>query len=341
VGRVAAVAAGLAVAPVPLPMVYAQETHVLVVTGLGGEPRYREAFHSWAVTLLDAARDGAGVPPEHLLYLGERVDQDPDRIRERSTRENVAGAFREVASASSPGDHVLVLLLGHGTEARGEYRFNLPGPDLSAEEYGELLDLLPGRRVTFVNAASSSGGFIPALSAPDRVVITATRTGSERNETIFGRFFTEAFAGDEADLDRDGRVSVLEAFTYARLRVEEHYRREGRIRTETALLDDDGDGVGTADPETGVTSGDGALARTLFLGPGRGRVPLVAEEGPLPDDPLLRKLVEARREIQRRLDDLRGRREGMGAEAYERELEALLVELALKDREIRAAGGEP
>jgi len=121
------------------------------------------------------------------------------------------------------------------------------------------------QRVAFVNTASASGGFVPALAGRDRVVITATKTDGERNQTRFGEFFVRALTGEDADLDKDSRVSLLEAFLWARRRVVESYEKQGQILTEHAVLDDDGNGKGSDTP--GQPGTDGAVARTVFLAP--------------------------------------------------------------------------
>jgi hypothetical protein len=312
----------------------AQELHVLVVTGLGGEARYRAAFHQWAVTILDAARERFGVPEERAIYLGERVETDPARIRDRSTRENVEVVLGEIGERSRPGDRVLVVLIGHGTASQDGARFNLPGPDPSAEEWGAMLEGLSGREVAFVNTASSSGDFIPALAGEGRIVVTATRSGREQNETVFPRYFGEALNSPDADLDKDGELSLLEAFEYARQEVARFYRDEGRIQTEIALLEDTGDGVGSRAP--GVDGEDGDRARRFRMGGSGARAAAAVAA-----DPALAPLLERRRGLEDDVAALRGERASLGEAEYERRLEELLVELALLSREIRERGGAP
>ena len=308
----------------------AQQAHLLVVAGLGGDPTYREQFHEWATTLVEAATTRYDLPPERITYLGEDPDLGPDLIADRSTRENIAAAIDALAERSGRGDHVIIVLFGHGSTT-GPARVNLPGRDLSADDYAELLDRLEGRRITFVNAASSSGPFIETLSGPDRLVMTATRSGGEWTASLFGGHFVEAF-GDgepEADMNKDSRVSMLEAFTYARLKVAQAYEADGLLLAEHALLDDDGDGTGVLEPDP--LSGDGTVARTLFLASGEATASVMA----FPDDPELRPLYDERVAIEARVESLRGLRDGLDAEQYEREFETLLVELALKSRKIR------
>ena len=173
--------------------VLSQDTHVLVITGLGGDPEFREKFSEWGGTLVEAAGEKFAIPVANIIYLSEEPATDP-RIQGRSTRENVAEAFTTLASNSRPGDYIFVVLIGHGSYTNEESRFNLPGPDLTAEDFGLHLDQLSERRVAFANLASASGEFVKALSGAERAIVTATRTGRERNETVFGGYFIDAFS---------------------------------------------------------------------------------------------------------------------------------------------------
>ncbi len=307
----------------------AQETHVIVISGLGGDPAYSQRFVEWGGTFVAAAGE-LGIPEARIAFLAESLDGD-SKITERSTRENVEKAFAKVVDEAGEGDQVFVVLIGHGSYVSGESRFNLPGPDMTAEDFELVLDQLSDQRVAFINLTSASGGFVGALSGPGRMIVTATKTGMERNETSFGGYFVEAFAGDGADLNRDERVSLLEAFQFAQTEVAREYETSNRILTEHALLDDNGDGEGSSEVEDGP---DGRTARAMFLAPDKTRAAAMAT-----DDPVLRALYEVKADLERRLEELRAIREQMEENRYERELEDLLVELALNNREIRALGG--
>ena len=309
----------------------AQQTHLLVIVGLGGDQTFTERFHDWAVALIEVATDRYGVPPGNVTYLGEEVEIDPALIANRSTKDNVAEAIDAIAKRAAPTDHVAIVVFGHGSFT-DTARINLPGRDPSAEDFAEFLGRLSSQRVTFVNTASASGPFIEALSAEDRVVMTATKTGRQWNAAIFGGHFVNAFSSSEkeADQNKDDRISMLEAFIYARLKVAGEFKSDGTLQTEHALLDDNGDGVGTDEPDP--LTGDGQLARTLFLTSGEN---ITASRMVFPDDPELRVLYQDRDELEERVEALRGLRDGMDRERYERELETVLVDLALKGREIR------
>ena len=155
----------------------------------------------------------------------------------------------------------------------------------------------------------------------------------ERNEARFGGYFVEAFAGEGADTDKDGAVSLLEAFDYARLEVAKLYERDKKMLTEHAVLDDNGDGKGSVEP--GADNEDGLLAKATFLGKGA-----ALAGGPPPGaSPELRALYVEKATIEKRIEDLRAVRDTMELERYEKELEDLLVELALKNQEIRRLEG--
>jgi hypothetical protein len=317
----------LALATAAVAPAAAQQTHLLVVSGVSGEPQYADLFHGWGTALVAAAAGRHHVPEANIVYLAERPER-AGSITGRATRENVEQAVREIAARAAPGDVVFIVLIGHGSFDGRESRFNLVGPNLTARDWADLLEAFPAQRVAFVNTTSASGGFIEALSGPNRAIVTATRDGRQNNATIFPQYFVEAFIEDVADADRNGRVSLLEAYTYARQEVARAYQNTSRLQTEHALLDDDGDGKGTAEPDPRA-GGDGVLARALYLG---GTAAIVAEDA----SPELRALHQQRDRIEAEVDALRGARATLDADRYETELERLLLELARTGQAIRA-----
>lgn len=327
--RVGTAAALLACALAAAPAA-AQQAHVLIVSGLGGDAEYAARFAGWGAGLVDAA-GAAGVPAERIRWLGEREGLHP-RMAGVARAEAVAAEIAALAARSAPGDVVLIVLFGHGSARGGESRLNLPGPDLTAGALAAMLEPLGDRRVAVVNAASASGGFIAPLSAPGRVVITATRSTAEAEATRFGGFFVAALAGEDADTDKDGAVSLLEAFDYARREVARSFEQGGRLATEHALLDDDGDGRGSMEPG----GPDGARAARLTLaGAGGG----AAASSGVAADPELERLRTERARLEAALTALRARKDAMEAAAYERELERLLLEIARTGRAIREREG--
>jgi hypothetical protein len=297
----------------------AQETHLLVITGVSGDEEHAKKFHDLAVRFIDAAKKNHGVADGNVVYLAEKPEADPQRIQARSTRESVSKAFADIGARAHPDDEIFVLLIGHGSfDSRGGM-FNLPGPDLSADDYAKLLAKWPTQHVVFVNTASASGAFLPAVAAPGRTIVTATKTGGEKNETRFATYFVEAYESEAADRDRNGRVSVLEAFDYAKAKVVKAFEQEGTLLTEHATLDD---------------GSEGKVAATMFLAPAEGR----ASSNLDLTNPAIRDLVRERDALEQQVAGLKLRKADMDPAQYEQELEKLLLALAEKSRALQQAG---
>ena len=310
--------------------VWAQSAQLAVIVGLAGEPEHGELFSKWGAALVDAATARFGIARERVQYLMEKPELDAQRATGKSTREEIVKAFDKLAAAG-PEDVLFVVLIGHGTFSNNTAKFNLPGPDMTAAEFEPLLKKLAPRRVVLVNTASASGPFIETLAAPGRTIVTATRNGRESFATIFGGYFVDALTADVADADKNRRVSVLEAFDYARREVATAYERQGIILTEHALLDDNGDKQGTDKPA--ADGKEGRVAAILSLG-------AASETEAAPVDPRLRALQDERRALERRVESLKLMKDSMDAARYAGELEKLLTELALKSRAIRDAEGK-
>lgn len=305
----------------------AQSTYVAIIVGLAGEPEHAELFQRWGATLFDASQK-LGV--ERPIYLAEKPEVDAKRITGKSTKDEIAKAF-ETLKAAGEDDVVFVVLIGHGTFDGKVAKFNLPGPDMTAADFEGLLKGLKSRHVVFANTASASGPFVQALAGPGRTIVTATRTGAERFATLFGGYFVDAFAGTDADADKNRRTSVLEAFTYAKREVATAYEREGIMLTEHALLSDSGgDGI----PDPSPDGKQGKVAAVLALGS-------ASANDPLPADPKLRALYLERRDLERRIEALKLLKGSMPADRYASDLEKLATDLALKTRQIRELEKKP
>jgi hypothetical protein len=308
------------------------QTHVLIVSGIPGEPRFAQAFHEQSTTLARALVQRHGVARDRVTILAADPSRDPAWIAGKATKAEIAKAIARIGLAAAPDDRVVLVLLGHGSGSGGDSRINISGPDLTAAELGRELAALGARTVAVVNAGSASGDFAKTLAGENRIIITATASAQERNETIFGEHFVAALAGEGADADKDGRLSLLEAYRYAQREVQRVYERDNRLLTEHARLEDDGDGRGTAAPDG--EQGDGALARRFAFGGG-------ALAARATSDTVLAGLLRERGELERRIEALRARKDAMEAAAYERELETLLVRLAEVNQAARARGGTP
>lgn len=293
----------------------AQSTHALIVTGLAGEPKLAESY----------AQDGAALR-DAITRMGGTATLLSESSTPRSDRTGLQQAFARLTQSSERGDRILIVLIGHGGTDGLEARFNIPGPDVTASDLAHLLEPLAGREVAVVVATSSSGAFVSSISAPGRVIVTATRSATENEEVTFPHYFARAFSSDGADTDKDGGISIAEAFEYARREVARFYEQSKRMATEHALLDDNGDGKGSLT----LDANDGARARLFVL---RAASPVVMSDS-------VRVLLAQRADLERQVADLKAHKSTMAADAYDAALEKLLLQLARIGQAVRASEGK-
>jgi hypothetical protein len=297
--------------------------HALIINGAGGEPVYAKQFEQWTTELRSVLSERYGFDSKQVKVLTEKP---ADTTSARSTAEEVKRTFASLKSQLGANNILFVFLIGHGSFDGKESKFNLVGPDLSASEYNVLLSALPTRRVVVFNMASASGEFIKSLSAKGRIIVTATRNGQETNATRFAGFFIAALNAADSDTDQDGHTSVLEAFVYANRLTGDFYKRAGRLASEHALIEDNGDGVG----HEKVEAGEGLLARATYLDSLSGdEAAASAATG---------KLLKERVRLEAQIEQLIGRKSSMPETEYEANLERLFIELAKVNRSIKQAG---
>ena len=288
----------------------------VIINGPGGEPAYAKQFTEWTTELNSVLSKRYGFDPKQIKLLSDK----------QATAEEVKRAFAALKSELADGNVLYVFLIGHGSFDGKESKSNLVGPDLSASDYNALLSSLPTRRIVVFNMSSASGEFIKSLAAKGRIVITATRNGQETNATRFAGFFISALSAADADTDQDGHVSVLEAFVYASRLTGDFYKQAGRLATEHALLDDNGDGVGHEKAE----AGEGLLARATYLDS------LSVDEAAA--NAVTGKLLKERARLEGEIEQLIARKANMPETEYEATLERLFIELAKVNRSIKQAG---
>ena len=296
------------------------QTRVLIVSGAAGSDEYAERQKKWRETLVTQLTTRLGVPTSRLVVLAEKADDG----YQTASAVNLRQALSTIRASQGPADTLLIVLFGHGTFDGVDAKFNLVGPDLTAHEWRDALAGMPGRLV-FVQTASASFPFLAALAAPNRVVMTATDSPQQKYDTVFGEHFVAAFTpdADEADLDKDGRISMWEAFAYAAEASKRYYQQRGQLSVERALLDDSGDGVGR---DVAKQGDDGLLASRLFLDPD----PATAS-----GDPSVTLLIGRRNTLETELDELRRKKGFMPEADYARELERVIVDIARVSRDIR------
>ena len=216
-------------------------TYFVTVAGLGGEPDFEQRFTSDANELDHILKSSGG--DTHVFTL----------TGANSTRQHIDGALAQVAQQAKPDDDFVLILIGHGTFDGVEYKFNLPGPDVTAAELAAWCDRIPAKRQLIVNTTSASGGSIPAFDKPGRAVIAATKTGTEKNATVFARYWVEALRDPTTDINKNDAISAIEAFEYASTKTAAFYDSQKRLATEHAVFEDTGkhESVRAASTDTG------------------------------------------------------------------------------------------
>lgn len=294
----------------------------IIIVGAGGEEAYSQQFSEWSAELAKVLTGRFRFARDRVRVLTEK----PGTGEAKATAEEVRKTFTALKSELNSDNVLFVFLIGHGSYDGKEAKFNLVGRDLSSLEYNSLLSDLPTRRVVVFNMASASGEFVKSLSAKGRIVVTATRSGQETNATRFAGFFIDALKAEDSDTDQDGHISVLEAFVYANRMTAEFYKRAGRLATEHALFDDNGDGVGREKPE----GSEGLLARATYLDS------LSVEQAAA--NAATARLLKERTRLEGEIEQLIGRKSSMAQNEYETLLEKLFIELAKVNRSIKQAG---
>jgi hypothetical protein len=288
-------------------------SYFVTIVGLGGAPEYDSEFAKWASDLNKQLETGG--PDVHVVALGSAA----------STRAKVTETLNRLSGELNADDAFGLFLIGHGTFDGDEYKFNVPGPDITAHELAALIDKLPAKRQLVVNMTSCSGASFKLLSRKDRVVITATKSGTEKNAPVFARYWVDALRDPAADADKNGTVSALEAFTYAQRKTAAYFESEKLLATEHAMMADNGrsDGVRM------VTVGDreGALAAAF---------PLIRPATAVAKNasPEKQKLVARKEDIEAKIDRLKYQKAALAPEVYKQQLSSLLLELARTQAEI-------
>ena len=306
-----------------------QERKVIVVFGAAGNDQYGEQFENWVDGLKQVVVAGRTENPNlKLVQVGGEAgesatggDQSEDK---QQSQTDLALLGKEIESALAQTQELWIMLVGHGTDDGTNSKFNLRGPDLTAKQLNQWLAPLPCRCV-IVNCSSASGSFINKLKSENRIVVAATKSSAQYNFARFGEHFFQAIGDLAFDLDKDQEISLLEAFVAGSKRTQEFYEQEGRLATELAVIDDNGDGLGTpADWFEGTrvvrkskqALPDGLAANQMFL----------IRRGA--ESKLSIAQRQSRDELERKLEAIRMRKDVLDPDEYYRELELVLIELA-------------
>jgi hypothetical protein len=286
---------------------------VLVIVGAPGEASYAKGFEEAA-----QAWEEAGQATNAVVEFIGRTTGD-----ESSPKEEVRKWMQNLDTDSAAP--AWMVYIGHGTYNRRDAYLNIKGPDISAKELAEWMPKMD-RTLIFIHGGSASSPFMTALSGPNRIIISGTRTPDEINYTRFGEYFANVLANSDGDIDQDGQTSLLEAFLTTSDRVESFYTEAGRLSSEHALIDDNGDKLGTPPDwfrgirvtkrsKTG-NDADGFRAHQIALIPSEQEKRLSAEQR------------QERDALEAEIESLRKKKSTLQKNAYYEMLEAILLKLS-------------
>jgi len=287
-------------------------TYYVTVAGLGGEPDYEQRFTANAMDLDKIFKSAVGA---HVYTLTGK----------QATKAKLTEAVSAIAREAKPEDDFVLTLIGHGSFDGTEYKFNLVGPDMSAADLAALCDRVATKRQLIVDTTSASGGAIGALERPGRAVIVATKSGTEKNATVFARYWVEALQDPTTDTDKSDSVSAMEAFQYADKKTAAFYTSQKRLATEHAEFEDTG--KGEAVRAAAGDSREGALMGTFTV------VRIGAAQAAM-NDPAKRDLMAKKEDLEQKVDALKYQKAAMEPGEYKKELTAALVELAKVQEEL-------
>jgi hypothetical protein len=275
------------------------------VSGAAGGEKFAENQKKWVASLQSILQKPYGFASDHITVLSEGGTA--------ATKENVVRTLTALKPKLTADDTLIVVLFGHGTFDGTAAKYNLVGPDMDSKEWNDALQGIAGRLV-FVNTASASFPFVQQLAGKNRIIVAATDSPAQKYATVFPQYFIEALEQQaKADNDKNGRLSVWEAFTYAGQAVKQSFDQKGTLVTERSVIDDGANGV---------------LAKTTFLD-----LPPASTSA----NPAIAALEKRRIAIEAEIEQLKGRKGEMPAGQYEEEFERLAIELAKISAQIRSA----
>ncbi len=283
----------------------------VIVAGLGGEPDYEQRFTA-AAKDLDRIFKASG-PTAHVYTL----------TGSQATASQLTETMGDVARNAKADDDFTLILIGHGTFDGVEYKFNLVGPDVTAAQLAAMCDHIAARRQLIVDTTSASGGAIKFLERPGRAVVAATKSGTEKNATVFARYWVEALQDSATDTDKSDSISAMEAFAYAAKKTAAFYDSQKRLATEHAVFND----MGGGDPVREAGNGEGTLMASFTL-------LRLGTSQQAANDPVKRSLLDKKDELEQKIDTLKYQKAAMDPEDYKQQLTGALVELAKVQEEL-------
>jgi hypothetical protein len=285
--------------------------YYVTVAGLGGEPDYEQRFTANAKDLDKLFKESGS--SAHVYTL----------TGTQATRAQLTQTLTSIAHDAKPEDDLVLMLIGHGSFDGTDYKFNLVGPDITAAELAELCDRIPAKRQLIVNATSASGGSVAALEKPGRGVIAATKNGTEKNATVFARYWVEALQDPTADIDKSDSISAMEAFEFAQRKTAAFYESQKRLATEHAVFED----TGKNEPVREPSKSEGVLLANFTVL----RIGAAQKQA---NNPAKQALLAKKEDLEQQIDALKYQKAAMDPADYKQQLTAALVQLAQVQQEL-------
>ncbi len=287
------------------------DSSALIISGVPGDPEHTEKFNKWTEATRKLLVEKFGFTSDRVIVLSDKGTAKPEILK----------AFDQLKTQLKPSDTFFLFMIGHGSYDT-DYKFNIMGPDLTGMEYSQLLNTLKVARIVIVNGTSASGGALETMAGKNRVIVTATKSGHEGNEPLFYEYFVQALQSPDADEDKDGKVSIWEAFKFATDSVDRFYKEENRLATEHPQLSD-----GATAPVDNKAKEPPTLARVTTFQVDRPRTV---------SDPRLQGLLNEKREVEQKIEALKIDKAITPQDVYDKQMEDLLIQLATKNQEIKA-----
>jgi hypothetical protein len=285
--------------------------YYVTVAGLGGEPDYEQRFTANAKDLDKLFKESGSTAHVYTLTGAQ------------ATRAQLTQTLTSIAHDARPEDDFVLMLIGHGSFDGEEYKFNLVGPDISASELAGMCDRIPARRQLIVNATSASGGSVAALEKPGRGVIAATKSGTEKNATVFARYWVEALQDPAADVDKSDSISAMEAFAFAQRKTAAFYESQKRLATEHPIFED----TGKNEPVREPSKSEGVLLASFTVL----RIGAAQKQA---NNPAKQALLAKKEDLEQKIDALKYQKAAMDPADYKQQLTEALVQLAQVQQEL-------
>ncbi|UCG46466.1 MAG: hypothetical protein JSU94_13285 [Phycisphaerales bacterium] len=249
-------------------------TFVLIVGGILKDPAEQQTADRAAADLGRFFLETNALDHPRLRILtGPNSRIRPGPTISTSTAANLRQAIKTFGASARPQDRFVFYYVGQANIVGDHLRFNLPGPDVTHRQLAEWINTIPAGSKLIVLDCPGAGLAAGTMAARGRIIVCAC-TAEQPYATRFSEYFVPALLQTESDTDSDGRISLLEAFTRAAKQIDDWYRSHGLLKTETAVLEDNGDGTPSPQPwRYRQENADGLAASKFFLKPQSSKAP--------------------------------------------------------------------